>query len=389
MARFPRLGVKVLTAILVAVLALFLAVWSVFLNRSAPPAPGGDAVSNSAKAPVADLPRAASKTGAATPDLFADIHGALTAEELLALARRVVARSPAQAIAQARAQGDAALRERLLFAVVQAWAELDPRAAVNWALRQDEAARFAHLEAAWNGAIVQPQTALQIVRELIAENPETGAAFGTALIGALSGSGKFAAAIQLANDAPADARAGWLQNIFTRWGASRPMEGLQTLDTLEPSVRDAAFAALTEGWAAGDPSGLAAHAMSLPTGPRRELALNTALANWSLQDPAAMGEWLNAIPASTELDRAVAQLITRTDSVNRSPEVAMTWIETIDDPDLRRQSLRHVMRQWIESDATAAWEFCERAAWINDADREDLRQDLAAANRSPSAAKEE
>src|SRR5262245_279872 len=57
-------------------------------------------------------------------------------EGLLELARAAVSRSPQLALEWAQAQTDSELRERLLFAVVRAWGEKDPRSAVDWALRQ-------------------------------------------------------------------------------------------------------------------------------------------------------------------------------------------------------------------------------------------------------------
>ena len=76
-------------------------------------------------------------------------------EELLALARGLVVRSPERAIAWARSQNDG-LRDRLRFAVVRAWGEKDPGSAVDWALMQDDSERQSDMEAALAGAAGQP-----------------------------------------------------------------------------------------------------------------------------------------------------------------------------------------------------------------------------------------
>jgi hypothetical protein len=130
-----------------------------------------------------------------------------TDEELLILARSVVAGSSQRAIAWARSQRDSVLARRLLFAVVRAWGESDPDAAVDWVLWQDESERRIDMEAALAGAVKQPQLALSIVRGLLKYyDPDDVAGAGPALVVALGNAGQFQTALEFINGGPPDSR---------------------------------------------------------------------------------------------------------------------------------------------------------------------------------------
>ena len=306
-------------------------------------------------------------------------------DELLQLARTIVGRSPQTALAWAQALTDPELRDRLLFAVVRAWGEQDPRAAVTWALRQDQRSS---VEAALVGAAAQPEIALQIGREFLAQDTEDENGYSSIVVSALAAAGKFETALAFANEAPADSRALWLSNIFRRWSESSPEAAVKALGALnEKGSHDTAFRGLVEGWATSNPSGLAEYAVKLPPGDERAHALSAALDNWSMQDPASAGEWLNDLPASPELDQAIAGLIARTDRVNRSPEVAVSWVESISDLNLRRETLIHVMQEWVQAEPAAAWKYFKEITWLNDTQRDEtqktIQKKIEAANTIP------
>ena len=304
-------------------------------------------------------------------------NNSASADELLELARNGVARSPHDALVWAESCNDPQLRERLLFAVLQAWGEKEPRAAVDWALRENPDSRFIRMEAALKGAATQPEIALEIGHQLIARDPDTGSAYATALVGALSGVGEFQTALQLAIDGPADSRADWLANTFRRWGESQPGDAAKALQSIaDKELHDAALQALVTGWAANNPADLASFAMSLSAPEERSRALDAALSEWCLRDPASLGEWLNSAPANPEMDNAVFWLITKTDSVNREPEVALSWVAGITDPSLRRDSLVHVMKEWIQSDSTSAWQYFKNISWLEQTDLQQIAKEL-------------
>lgn len=316
-------------------------------------------------------------SASAIDDGFPKPTRSATDEELLALARKAVIQSPQRAVEWARSQGDSTLRRRLLSAVIRAWGELDPDAAVDWVLAQDMDERKADMEAALAGAVKQPKLALAIVRQLLVYDPQDASACGPAFIVALSNAGQFQVAFDFLNGAPADFRADWTAATFRRWGQNRPQDALGALDSITGGyLHDIAFRAVVDGWSAGDPAALAAYANSLPAGESRDYAMNHLFNNWSLQDPAGMASWLSAQPPGAEYDQGVALMISRTDGANVSPEDAMEWVEGISDPTLKLNSFLHVLGEWNESNPAAAQQYAAKASWLNDQQRQEILKNL-------------
>ena len=332
------------------------------------PETGTAAVSSSMATPAAT---------AAADESFPSLNDSMSDEELLALVRCLVTRSPERAIAWARSQSDG-LRERLRFAVVRAWGENDPAGAVDWALIQDDDERRVDMEAVLAGAVRQPQLTLAIVRRLLADDPEDSAGCGPALVVALSNAGQFQTALEFLNDGPPDSRADWTAATFHRWGESRPEDAVRALENItDDNLRATAFHAVVEGWSAGNPAGLAAHAMAMPQGENRSYALGQAMDSWSLQDPAGLAVWVNTLPPGEEADVGAALMIAKTDGANRTPELAMQWVENIDDPTLKLDSLAHVLKQWNQTDPAATQQYVATATWLSDPQREEILRTLA------------
>ena len=337
------------------------------------------AVSPSKAPPV--QPTGVSATDESLPDLSASAADT----ELLALARKAVAGSPQRAVAWAWSQRDPQLGRRLLSAVIRAWAESDPNAAVNWVLVQDPGELQVDMDAALAGAVKQPQLALAIVRGLLKFDPDDAASAGPALVAALNNDGQFQAALQFINDGPPDSRTDWTTGIFRHWGETQPQDAVKALDSItDEKLRADAFHAIADGWSAGDPSALANYATTLPDGQDRTYALGKAIDNWSLQDPAAMADWLTTSPHGVDFDQAIATLISKTDSVNRSPEVAIQWVEFISDPNLKYDSMKLVLRQWYQSNPAAARNYANNASWLDEQKRQELLKSLQ--NPSPDIA---
>lgn len=188
---------------------------------------------------------------------------------------------------------------------------------------------------------------------------------------------EFATALDLAKNGPEDIRADRLNVVFARWAQSDPEEALSALEELNGNISHTnLFRTIIDVWSAKNPETLANKALAMPEGDERNYAFAKATDNWSLQDPATMGEWLNNLPPSRDFDRAIADLLAKTDSVNRSPEVAMSWMEGINDPELRRGALEVIARQWAESDLPSAEKYVANVSWITPAQRDAILQSL-------------
>jgi hypothetical protein len=375
---------KALIAVAIFCLAVGIAGWfrsEKKASRASSPHPN-EAV-NPVPAPVSQVHNR--RSAKPLPPELAEVNADTSPEDLLRLARIMVARSPEEALQWAQSQSDHILGVHLLDAVLRAWGEQDPRAAVDWVTQLDEHQRRGRMEAAFAGAATHPDAAAELMRKLLGGDPTQENPYPLMLMGGLATAGNFQTAFQFINDAPPALLPEWTTLTFNLWAQSNPDDAVKALNTMtDPTNRAIAFGSLVAGWAEKNPEGLAHYAASLPAGPDRELAFNSALDNWGMQDPASVGEWLNTLSPSPELDRAIAQLITRTDSVNRSPEVAMSWIASISDSTLRNDSLLHVMKEWTDNDPQAAWSYIKGASWINDSEREELQKKMiAAAQKSP------
>jgi hypothetical protein len=85
-----------------------------------------------------------------------------------------------------------------------------------------------------------------------------------------------------------------------------------------------------------------------------------------------MATWLATSPAGVDFDQAIATLISKTDSMNRSPQVAMQWVENISDPNLKYDSMKLVLGQWKQTDAAAAQNYAANVSWIDEQKRQEL-----------------
>jgi len=236
------------------------------------------------------------------------------------------------------------------------------------------------LRQATNAVASTPELALAIGRQLLAADPADEKGRVATLLLSLCSAGQFQTALALVNEVPADQHPDWAKLVFTRWAQNQPQDAVKSLDTItDPQQRSAAFRALADGWNSGSPSGLAAYAFALPSGEDRDYALGVALDNWSLQDPAALATWLNTLPHGVEFDVGAAMMITKTDGANRTPELAMQWVENINDLALKRDSLLHVLNEWNQTDSVAARQFVAAATWLDDSQRREILGEMTVA----------
>lgn len=145
---------------------------------------------------------------------------------------------------------------------------------------------------------------------------------------------------------------------------------MAALDSItDPAEREIAFKMAVRGWNSNDPAGLADYAKNLPASDDRTYALMEALGNWSIQDPEAMATWLNNLPRGDEYDYGVALMLANSDGANRSPRLAMQWVENIDNPIYKQSSFTRILAEWMLTDSVAARQYVATATWLDDASR--------------------
>ena len=224
-----------------------------------------------------------------------------------------------------------------------------------------------------------PQWDLAIGEKILADDPtDKNGQAGNFLL-SLCAAGQFQLALKFASEAPSDLKNGWLKAVFTRWTQSHPQDAIIALASIQDDgERSGLFHAIAATWAANDPSALANYAGSLPDGDDKTYALNQVVESWSTQDPKAFAAWLDTSPSGVDMDQAIAEMVTKTDSANRSPQVAMEWVAAINDPSLRYNSLVFVLNQWNESDPAGAQSYLSGVSWLSESQRAEILKNLQA-----------
>lgn len=123
-------------------------------------------------------------------------------------------------------------------------------------------------------------------------------------------------------------------------------------------------------------AGVADYALSLPEGSERTLALTAALHTWSEGDVAEAATWLTQFGSSPELDRSVAEIATESRNLEQ-PSVAVTWAESITNPQLCSRTLVAVLEAWASLDATAARDYATSSPFLQAQDRTDVLVNIA------------
>ncbi len=220
--------------------------------------------------------------------------------------------------------------------------------------------------------------ALAQLRNLFAQDPSDENGHAAEFLNDLCRTNQFQLALKLIDTVPRDLRTDWLKIIFNRWAQTEPSEAIKSLATIaDPEEHTAAFESAVAGWNSTDPAGLANYAINLTTPDDRDYALSAALNNWSLQDPTALATWLNTLPRGAEFDYGAALMISKTDGANRAPELAMKWVENIEDPALKQNSFTRVLTEWMQTDSAAAKQYVSTAAWLDDPFRSKLLSTLS------------
>jgi hypothetical protein len=230
---------------------------------------------------------------------------------------------------------------------------------------------------ATNAAAISPETALAIGKKFLANDPNDDNARASNLVLALCSAGNFQTAIDFANSANAGLRDNWLKVIFSRWTQTNPQNAMSALDSIsDSSARKMAFETAADTWARENPSAFADFTGALLGGDEKTYALQKTVEHWSFQDPAGFSVWLNTSPTGVDLDHAIAEMISKTDGANRSPEVAMQWIDAMTDPALKINSVSCVLAEWNQADPVAAQNYAAKISWLDDNQRAEILKQL-------------
>lgn len=308
---------------------------------------------------------------------------------LAAMLEKLAALDPDRAMALAKAEVNLKLRDSLVQAALHGWARLSPANAANWALAlTDPSAREAALTSVFAGALaVDPEAAVRVCSLVCQQDPGGAAGYGSRLIDALSEAGNFAAAAQLAGqgDGATTQRAIWMAEAYSKWAELQPDQAAAAAAAItDPDARNEALHGVVGGWAASDPAGLAQFLSQQPSGGDRGLMLGQALQSWVGQDPAAAANWINDNTATfgPDLDQGVESVATLN---TIKPDLAVNWAESIDDETLRSTALTDILRNWVQTDFSAAQAYFNTTQDLQPADRQQIAEIIAGINGQTAA----
>jgi hypothetical protein len=302
---------------------------------------------------------------------------------LAALLEKLAALDPKRAMAMAQAEGNLKLKDSLVQAALHGWARTSPTNAANWALAlSDPSARETALTSVFAGALVtNPDAAVRVCNLACQQDPGGAAGYGSRLVDALCNAGNFDVAAQFAATGDGAVQQSlWAAEAYSKWAELQPEQaGAAAMAINDPNARNQALHGVVGGWAATDPAGLANFLSQLPAGGDRGAMLGQALQNWVGQDPLAAADWINdhSSEFGSDLDKGMASVATLN---TITPDVAVAWAQGISNDELRSEALTDILRNWVQTDLSAARSFFETTADLQPADRQQVAEIIAGIN---------
>jgi hypothetical protein len=196
---------------------------------------------------------------------------------------KLAASDPPHALSEALRETDLERRQRLIMAVLKAWAAVEPDAAARAALVWPANDRVEPVAAVFAGVAQRPEDALRLGTFFCREDPAWAPEHGRALIAELTQAGHFSAAVSFALTGGAEVegeeRCKWLTAAFAGWAQREPQLAAlaATSDLPESGMQAEALLAVVSRWRRLNPGGPEKFLTQLPPGPERA-ALTAALA---------------------------------------------------------------------------------------------------------------
>ena len=294
--------------------------------------------------------------------------------------RRLAATDPGGALALARQETNFRARQALVVASLQGWAGRDPAASLAWAAENLlETNRRDAIEAVIEAGLALPGETTAAIRALCEKTDEaTASDYGRMLIAALARRADFEGAFRFAADAPVEGKGYLVGAAMYSWSQYRPDEAAGAVAGIaDPATRNEALHGLILGWGSNDPASLLKYASTMPAGPVRAQAFNEALQNWVANDPVGASAWLDKHESEPELDGGAAKLATSPFLVENQMETALSWANSVTDPEQRSIVLVDIVQQWAKRDPEAARAYADKLRDLQPAYREQLMKSLA------------
>ena len=160
------------------------------------------------------------------------------------------------------------------------------------------------------------------------------------------------------------------RELVNEWAAFDPVSAAAYVQGLGSDASTGMKTALINEWAESDPAAAAAWLSNLSVeDPAYGQATTQITREWTRYDLTASSEWLNSLPASPELDRAVATYTYR--AAQEDPSSAMSWAESINDASMRNRMMQQVAANWKNDDPAGFTSYLDNSD-LNEKEREQL-----------------
>ena len=236
------------------------------------------------------------------------------------------------------------LRNSQMEAIIRGFAETNPKGAFNYANALSEATT----------------SELRLKNRLLSEVIETQIGGG--------GLAEAQTTIALMPDGPS--KENLQRELVNEWAAFDPLSAAAYVQGLGSDASTDMKTALIGEWAESDPAAAAAWLSNLSTeDPAYSHATTQITREWTRYDLTASSEWLNSLPASPELDRAVATYTYR--AAQEDPPTAMSWAESINNANMRNRMMQQVAANWKNDDPEGFTSYLDNSD-LNEKEREKL-----------------
>lgn len=236
------------------------------------------------------------------------------------------------------------LRNSQMRAIIRGFAATNPKAAFNYA----------------NGLSEETSSDLRLKNRLLGEVIETQIRGG--------GLSEAQNSIALMPDGPT--KDSLQRELVNEWAAFDPASAAAYVQALGDSASTSLKTALISEWSRNDPAAAAAWLSNLsPDDPAYGRGTTEITREWTRYDLTASSEWLNSLPASPELDRAVATYTYR--AAQEDPPTAMSWAESINNKNMRNKMMQQVAASWKSDDPEGFSNYLDESE-LNPKEREQL-----------------
>lgn len=295
-------------------------------------------------------------------------------QQLIALATT----NPQLAMEQAQ-QFKGAIKAQAEAAILEIWAGLDPNAAWNWvaSFQPDNNVQFIKLLESIGR--YEPRTSVSLAEKFVAEHRELRKDAYLAAVTGITQAGAYSLAVDWVNglEIEAETKVELKNFVVGAWAAYEPKSAMQWVMTQPEELQTAAIDRLSESWSDADPQAAVNFAASLNSGATRESLLLPAFKKWLATDSATATTWLASAQLNKDFDPLINELATQPSINNGQVKAALTWAGKVHDPELRLGTVTSILSAFKQKDAASASAYLQDIPYLSDAERAQLRENLA------------